>query len=175
MYVLDKGIRRSALAAEFLRNVYRGPDSVARTHGCVRSDSETHETVLLDCTTGEAGIATQWHKSSAFHCYFTVEMTLVWLVWYTLRYIYFKFAISFITLMNLGETWLGDGVADDAVDLLLPLWLNAAALWRHTVSIRIVTSHNSWTGYEYSLPNLNRPRAIHKHNHRPLETMGCVW
>ena len=29
---------------------------IARTHGCVRNDSETHETVLLDCTTGEAFI-----------------------------------------------------------------------------------------------------------------------
>ena len=32
---------------------------IARTHGCVRNDSETHETVLLDCTTGEAGSAVQ--------------------------------------------------------------------------------------------------------------------
>ena len=28
-------------------------DFIARTPGCVRNDSETHETVLLDCTTGE--------------------------------------------------------------------------------------------------------------------------
>ena len=34
-------------------------DIIARTHGCVRYDSETHETVLLDCTTGEAGNAIQ--------------------------------------------------------------------------------------------------------------------
>ena len=33
--------------------------NIARTHGCVRNDSETHETVLLDCTTGEAGSAIQ--------------------------------------------------------------------------------------------------------------------
>ena len=32
---------------------------IARTHGGVRNDSETHETVLLDCTTGEAGRAIQ--------------------------------------------------------------------------------------------------------------------
>ena len=31
----------------------------ARTHGCVRNDRETHETMLLDCTTGEAGSAIQ--------------------------------------------------------------------------------------------------------------------
>ena len=48
------------------------------------------------------------------------------------------------------ETRLGDGVADDAVGMLLPLWLNAVALWRHAVWIRIVTSHNAWMGYEYS-------------------------
>ena len=28
-------------------------------HGCVRNDSETHETVLLDYMTGEAGSAIQ--------------------------------------------------------------------------------------------------------------------
>ena len=28
-------------------------------HGCVQNDSETHETVLLDCMTGEAGSAIQ--------------------------------------------------------------------------------------------------------------------
>ena len=39
----------------------------------------------------------------------------------------------------------------------------------------IVTSHNAWIGYEYSLTNLNRPRAIHEHNPHPLEVMGCVW
>ena len=77
--------------------------------------------------------------------------------------------------MPFKETWLGDAVADDAVAMLLPLWLHAAALWRHVVWIRIVTSHNAWMGYEYSLQNLNRPRAIHKDNPHPLETMGCVW
>ena len=32
---------------------------IARMHGCVRHDSEMHETVLLDCTSGEAGSAIQ--------------------------------------------------------------------------------------------------------------------
>ena len=32
---------------------------IARTHGCVRNDNETHEIVLLDCTTGEAASAIQ--------------------------------------------------------------------------------------------------------------------
>ena len=34
-------------------------DNIARTHGYVRNDSETHKSVLLDCTTGEAGNAIQ--------------------------------------------------------------------------------------------------------------------
>ena len=33
-----------------------------------------------------------------------IEMTFVWLIWYTLRYIIFKFAICFSALMNFGET-----------------------------------------------------------------------
>ena len=32
-------------------------DFIARTHGCEQKDSETHETVLSDCTTGEAANA----------------------------------------------------------------------------------------------------------------------
>ena len=79
--------------------------------------------------------------------------------------------------MNLGETCHlkklrhGDGVVDDAVAMLLLLWLHydftqfEYVLWRHTMRL----------GYEYSLLNLNRPRAIHKHNPHPLKTMGRVW
>ena len=33
-----------------------------------------------------------------------IQMTFVWLIWYTLRCIFFKFAICFSALMNLGET-----------------------------------------------------------------------
>ena len=58
-------------------------------------------------------------------------------------------------------------VANDAVAMLLPLWLHAAALWRNAVWIRIVRSHYAWMSYECSLQNLNRPRAIHKHNPGP--------
>ena len=76
--------------------------------------------------------------------------------------------------MPFNETRLGDGVAEDAVAMLLPLWLHAAALWRHSVWIRIVTSHNAWMAYEYSLQNLNRPRGIHKHNPHPFETMDKI-
>ena len=33
--------------------------NIVRTHGCVRNDSEMHETVSLDCKTGEARNAIQ--------------------------------------------------------------------------------------------------------------------
>ena len=37
-------------------------------------------------------------------CINGIEMTFVWLIWYTLGYIFFKFTVCFIALMNLGET-----------------------------------------------------------------------
>ena len=54
-------------------------DFIARMHGCMQNDSEMHETVLLDCMTGEAGSAIQQHQSSAFHCQFahTCEFSLL--------------------------------------------------------------------------------------------------
>ena len=70
----------------------------------------------------------------------------------------------------------GNGVAGGAVAKLLPLWQHMSALWRQAVWKRIVTSsHNAWMGYEYLLQNMIRPRAIHKHDLHPLETMGRVW
>ena len=51
----------------------------------------------------------------------------------------------------------GNGVADGAVAKLLPLWQHTSELWRHAVWKRIVTWHNAWMGYEYSLQNMNRP------------------
>ena len=66
----------------------------------------------------------------------------------------------------------GNGVTDGAVAKLLRLWQHASALWRHAVWIRIVTSHNAWMGYEYWLPNMNRPRAIHKHDRTPSKQWG---
>ena len=41
--------------------------NIARTLGCVRNDSETHETMLLDCTTREAG------RSRFYHIQFVSE------------------------------------------------------------------------------------------------------
>ena len=50
----------------------------------------------------------------------------------------------------------GDGVVHGAVVMLLRLWKHAATLWHHAAWIRIVTSHNAWMGYEYSLPKQGR-------------------
>ena len=91
--------------------------SIARTHGCMWNDSETHKTVLLDCTTDKTGVQSSnasWvrftvisHTLMHSRFFFThivcinwIEMALVWLIWYTLCYIFFKFAICFIALMK---------------------------------------------------------------------------
>ena len=97
---------------------------IARTHGCVRNDSETHETVLLDCTTGEAGSACNPVTSVkcvslsfrthpcvlAFITYIFCKTELRWLLAnefhkkVTRSYIFFKFAICSIALLSLDET-----------------------------------------------------------------------
>ena len=93
-------------------------------------------------------------------CISGIEMALVWLIRYTFSYTLFKSAICFLPLMNLCETWhlnetrYSDGVADDHVAILLPLWRHATSLWRHADWICSVSSHNAWMGYAYSLPNL---------------------
>ena len=79
------------------------------------------------------------------------EMTFVWLIWYTLRYIFFKFAIGFIALMNLGETCYSKRRH------LVTVWRTMLLLYcyhcdcmqqhYHAVWIRIVMSHNAWMGY----------------------------
>ena len=51
--------------------------------------------------------------------------------------------------------WHSDGVAGGAVDMLRWLWDHAFPLWRHLVWINIVTSHNVWFPYEYSLAKWN--------------------
>ena len=73
-------------------------DIIARTHGCVRNDNETHETVLLDCTTGEDK-----------HILYKRNWNGFWLMTFTQKkvtrnYIFFKFAICSIALLSLGET-----------------------------------------------------------------------
>ena len=97
--------------------------------------------------------------------------------WTQQSYLFFKYAICSIVLLNLGETChlKGRDILMLWRTLLLLRWYDCSALWRHAVWTRIVTWHNAWMGYEYSLPNLNRPRAIHRHKPHPLETMGRVW
>ena len=112
-------------------------------------------------------------------CINGIEMTFVWLICYTLHYIFFKFAICFIALMNLGETY--HLKTRDSV-----------TMWRRCCCyvVTIVTAYSS-TMMSCSLntccdvlqcmnglwifENLNPPRAIHKHNPHPLETLGHVW
>ena len=78
---------------------------IPRMHGCVQNDSETHETVLLKC-----------------HFTNTRAFLLIW--WSYLKlHIFFKFAVYFITLMNLDETknrWLFLPKLDVSVLIILP-------------------------------------------------------
>ena len=89
-------------------------------------------------------------------CINGIEMTFVWIIYYGLHYIFFKFAI-YVDESGwkhaIKEMGLGDSMADDAVVMLEPVWLHAASLW-----IRIVTSHNAWLDYEYSLQNFTQGR-----------------
>ena len=160
----------------------------------MRNDSETHSTgvtgfalpaspvVQSSNTVSRVSLSFRTHPCvlafiTHILCINGIEMTLVCLIWYTLRHIFFTFEICFIALINIVETChlkRRDLVTAWRTMLLLPLWLHAAALWHNAVWIRIVRSHNAWMSYEYSLQNLNRPRPIHKHNPDPLETMERV-
>ena len=53
----------------------------------------------------------------------------------------------------------GDGLVQGAVAMLLRLWKHAATLWHHAAWIRIVTSHNAWMGYDYSLLKRESPKG----------------
>ena len=53
---------RDFVEYEFIAAARQGASNfIARTPGCVRNDSETHDSVLLDCATGESGRAIQLH------------------------------------------------------------------------------------------------------------------
>ena len=143
--------------------------------GCVRNNSETHETVLLDCTTSRFSVLS--------HTYY-LETEIRWLLsgWFNILLVTYFLILNLLHCVDeswwnipFKDTWHGDGVADGVVAMSVQLWLRAIALWRHAVTIRIVASHNAWMGYEYSLWNMNRPRAIHKHNPQILGTIcACV-
>ena len=167
---------------------------IARTHGCVRNDSETHETVLLDCTTGEARasrvrftvISHRPVRSRFYHIHIVYKrnwdgsclMNLTQTI--TRSYIFFKFAICSIALLSLGETCHLKGC--DMVTVWRTVLLLSCydcdnahqhydvtrleyVLWRRTMYEWVMNIH-----YQ----NLNRPMAIHKHDPHPLETMGRV-
>ena len=96
-------------------------------------------------------------RSRFYHTHFTCkrnwdDFCLVDLIYFALHIFQIRNLLHCVDEswwnMPFKETRLVDGVADDAVAMLL---------WRHTVWIRIVTSHNAWMGYEYSIQNLNRP------------------
>ena len=163
--------KKSGLFSSCNQGVPRWP-IIARTHGCVRNDSETHETVLLDCF---YHIHNVYKRNWDGPCLMNLTQNS-----YSQLHIFqignlFHCVVDSWWNMPFKGTRHGNGVADGAVAKRLLLWQHASALWRHAVWIRIVTSHNLWMGYEYSLQNMNRPRAIHKHDPHPLETMGRVW
>ena len=112
----------------------------------------------------------RWLLFNDFNTRKLIVVTYIFQIWN-----FFHCVAEFWWNMPFKGTRQGNDVADGAVAKLLRLWQHASALWRHAVWIRIVTSHNAWMGYEYSLPNVNRPRVIHKHQPHPLETMGRVW
>ena len=89
---------------------------IARTHGGVRNDSETHETVLLDCTTGQSSnisrvcftvISHTPVHSGVYHIHIVDRQNCNGSCLFNLTQrscIFFKFAICSIALLNLGET-----------------------------------------------------------------------
>ena len=102
-------------------------------------------------------------RSRFYHTYITYkrhwdDLCLFNLIYFVLHIFHIRNLLHCVDKswwnMPFKETRLGDGVADDAVAMVLPLWLHAVALWRHAVWIRIVRLHNAWMGYEYSLQNL---------------------
>ena len=77
---------------------------------CVRNDSETHDTVLLDCMTGRVPFTLISHtpmRSRFYHIHIMYKWHWDGFCLMTLTqesYIFFKFAISSIALLSLGET-----------------------------------------------------------------------
>ena len=148
--------------------------SIARTHGCVRNDSELP---------WGRGLCTMCDQ-----CRATPSLSHPITGWTLTRLTsagQSSFCSLAVTVSHMArEHWLevfwillmGSRYRSAHWDLWNgTMWQHALASWRHTAWIRTVTSYNAWMGYEYSLQNMNRPRAIHKHHTHPLETMGRVW
>ena len=153
-----------------------------------------------DCVTGLRD-CDYWIQSRAFHCHlahtrafsllshtYCVQTQLRWLLSnefntkkVTRIYIFFKFAICSFALLSRSETCHSKG-------------RDMVTVWRTVLLLSCYDfysthQHDDVTRFEYVLwcctmhewvmnihhPNLNRPRAIHKHDPHPLETMGHVW
>ena len=110
-----------------------------------------------------------------------IAMALVYWIWHNKVAYFSKFAICSIALLNFGETCYlkGRGMVTVWCTVLLlccydcestqqhyDITLFEKVLWRHTMHEWVMNIH-----YQ----NMNRPRAIHKHDPHPLETMGHVW
>ena len=126
--------------------------NIARAHGCVRNDSETHETVLLDCTTGEASNTSRVRftvishtpvRSRFYHIHVLYKRNLdgFWLMnltqksyWYLhisqIRNLFYCVAESWWNMPFKG-TRHGKGMADVALAKLLRLSQHASVvlLW----------------------------------------------
>ena len=165
-------------------------------HGCVRNYNEIHETVSWIPRPAKPGMhfgnISRMRFTVIFHtpcviifvthisCIDGIEMALVRWIWCVLGYIFFKFAILMIVLINSGEIchwkrrgwrYCGGRLCSYAVAIV-------------TASNSITTSrslnaycdvHNAWIRYGYSLSNLNRSRAIHNDIIFPLSKNGRVW
>ena len=145
--------------------MYTSWDCIARTHGYVQNDSETHSTGVTRLHSRLRRSFNPVTQSLAFNTYifctngiemarllvdeFNTKSYSQWHI-FQIRNLFHCVAESWWNMPFKG-TRLGNGVTDDAVAKLLRLSQHASALWRHAVWIRIVTSHNAWMDYEYSL------------------------
>ena len=163
----------------------------------MRNGSETHETVLLDCTTGEAGSfagsAIQLHQSSAvcftvishtprrsrfYHIHIVPKqnwdgaylMNLTQEIW-----LFFKCAIGSIVLLNLGETYhlKGHDMVMLWCTLLLLSWYDC--MTSHGLNTYCDTTQCMNGLWIFITNYMNHPRVIHIHKQHLLKTMGCVW
>ena len=139
---------------------------IAITNGCVWYDSETHESVLLARTTCEAGSCIPV-KPVECVCPMISHNKVPF------SHTFFKFAICFIVLINLGETCHLKGRNKVTVWRMVPLLCcyDCDNTQQHyDVTQYVVWPHTCMNGLWIFITK----RAIHKHNLYPLETMACL-
>ena len=168
---------------------------IARMHGWMRNDGETHNTGvtgLHDRRSRECNPVTPIECLSlsfrkhpcilAFIIYLLciniIQMAPVWWIWCTLSFTFFKSIICFIALFNFGET------CHSKIRWMVTVWRYCcyAAIVVKTRNCIMTPSGlnaycdvtNIWMDCDYSLPSLNCPRAIHKQNSHTPETMGHI-